>query len=336
MSGPRSSDSQTQDFADGIYEWRPSATASAQLKTLLDGLLDGSITDEVVLGINNAAETGAVITNFGASKGGGNQQVLTINETEFPALTSITLSATLASTTSAELYQLGTQAALAVFLTNPTAASHTFPVSSGFTDSTGIEFNLVAYNADVGAAGTRNATCRVRLVRAPSITSFTATNPFTLQGPFINQQAVYLSGVIDGGDPATTWTLSQSGSRTIQHLPTHVTPAALAATGTHRERLQVAGGGGGYTDVTLTGAMTEAGSAVTSTHRITLVDLSHARADSRNLARFYVRYVPLSGERFNRLRLSGGYVRLCFHRYPYFVQPVSTAVILEPQAGRRE
>ena len=102
VTGPGSTSSETRDVGDGLYTWQPATAARTALKTLLAGLLDGSITDTVQLTSPGLVENAPTITDFGASAGQGKQQ--TVNRTRLPI--TITMSATLADTTSWSLMRV--------------------------------------------------------------------------------------------------------------------------------------------------------------------------------------------------------------------------------------
>ena len=104
VTGPGNTSSETRDVGDGLYTWQPATAAQTALKTLLAGLLDGSITDTVQLTIPGLVENAPTITDFGATAGQGKQQTLTVNRTQLPI--TITMSATLADTTSWSLMRV--------------------------------------------------------------------------------------------------------------------------------------------------------------------------------------------------------------------------------------
>ena len=125
-------------------------------------------------------------------------------------------------------------------------------------DSHGWRYVLTATD---NLGGFSTATCTIRVVTAPTLTAFAATPPANVQAPGVDRQCSFLTWTGTDGDPAATWTLSQSG-RTIAALPSshHLSAAQGRATGNHRTRVCVNTGGGGSTTLTLT-ATGEGGTA---------------------------------------------------------------------------
>lgn len=200
-----------------------------------------------------------VITDFGATDGSGKQKTLTVNATQLPI--GVVISGSCQHTD--------------IWTINRVVAGSLSPVAAGRNqtpqtvraeyqedltsqlkpDSQGWVYNLMAENSTLGNCGIRHATCRVRLVTGPVLRAFAASSPSGVQTPSGVFQRSYLSWDADAGDPEATWSLSQSGTRVISHLPSssRLTPANGRATGTRRQIVQTAGDLGGYTDLTLTG-----------------------------------------------------------------------------------
>ena len=253
--------SRTFDTNDGHYNWRPNLDEQAALRTLLESMTASGASGEVRLTITNPGESNADITGYGASKGAGNMEVLTLNLNELTRqtapLTSITVSGTLVDTTSWTLTRVDHAGVVTIVATGTAATSMRYveflsptlkPPASGWV------YNLRARNSALGDCGDAHATCRVRVIQ-PAALTLTADAPGGLSGPFVNQQAAYLNLTgTDGDPPGTQWFLDQSApgggltNRVIQHLPA-ISAATLGTTGTARPRLQVAGGGGGATRV---------------------------------------------------------------------------------------
>ena len=267
FTGPDAAASQTRDSGDGVYVWRPAAAGEARLRTLIDALVAGTNTGTVVLEIPNPADLGATISNFGASRGRGNRALLTMNLDDDILPTGpdgflVTISGTLANASGWRIDRVDQHGVKTTPIQSAAAATEARWVErlSLFDrpDSRGWVYNLTAHDASTGLCGDAHATCRVRVIQRPTITSFTATTPVLLPGPQgTQQQASFLSGVVDDGDPTAVWALSQTG-RDTGVLP-GVSRSLLAQTGIHRPRVQVSSGGGRETTVTLTGT-NEAGS----------------------------------------------------------------------------
>ena len=213
ITGPGNPSSDTNDVGDGLYNWKPSTSSQESLKTLLAGLLDGSITDDVVLEIPGLAGNAAEITDFGATKGSGKQEILTLKTTELP--NTISISATLENCTSWDLYRIdhnGNSVKVASSPSPATSMSHNENLSSTFKpNSYGWHYNLVAYNSALGDCGTAHASIIVRVITAPSIQSFTASAPASSQAPGVFIQCSTLEWTASTGDPPARWEFSQSG-----------------------------------------------------------------------------------------------------------------------------
>ena len=251
--------SETRDIGDGLYTWQPATAAQTALKTLLAGLLDGSITDTVQLTIPGLVENAPTITDFGATAGQGKQQTLTVNRTQLPI--TITMSATLADTTSWSLMRVTGAGAFEAALSSSPATSMLYSealTSTFHPPAAGWTYNLAASNSALANCGTRHATLRVRGVTAPTLTALTATAPASSQGPGTFIQCSTLTWTETPGDPAATWSFSQSGFH-LATLPSarHATPAQSP------QRVCTTQRPGQSTTLTLTGT-NEAGTATRS------------------------------------------------------------------------
>ena len=198
----------------------------------------------------------ATISNFGARVGSNPKQPrLTVNrDTDLPE--SVTISATLANQTGWTLTRTipstgASQQVAAGFGTVP--MSYIENLSSQFAPpAAGWTYTLTANAASAG--GEAHASIVVRSIAAPTLTSFTVDLE-NLGGT----QFAFLNWTATPGDPAATWTMTQSGPTVVDDLPSsrHLTPAAGQATGTNRVRVSVSGPGG-TTTLTLAG-VNEAG-----------------------------------------------------------------------------
>lgn len=192
------------------------------------------------------------IANWGATAGAGKMNPLTLNRSSIPI--DITVSATVTGATSWTIYRNVGGASQQV-AASPDASTQPFYQESLAADfhpsSTGWHYVLSVTNAN----GTRSTACEVRVVTASTLSGFAATSPTGIQTPSGIFQRSYLSWVATAGDPTSTWSLTQTGTRTIAHLPSssRLLPANGGATGNSRQFVQVAGTSGGYTDLTLTG-----------------------------------------------------------------------------------
>lgn len=199
---------------------------------------------------------GPRVTHFGASAGAGNRAVLTIRRDALPFAPTVSGTFPDDDAVSWELDRQGARIASGAAKTDGTFYAdmrHQENLTADFRPpASGWAYRLAASNAD---GDSTIAVCTIRTIAAPALTAFAATAPGALQGPGVNQQAAWLTWTGAEGDPASVWTLTQTGRR-IAALPSsrHLSAAQGAAAGTHRTRVQVAGGGGGSTTLTLAAA----------------------------------------------------------------------------------
>ena len=257
LSGPGSTASNTRDVNDGLYTWAPSNAGQTALGALLTGLLDGKVADEVVLTIPHTGEPHAAVTRFGASAGSGSQAVLTLDESSLPVTP--TLNATVTHTTSFDVYEQGNATPISAGQEpGPyTTITHPLPAvtATNKPGSAGRDYTLEVRNSALATCGTRHATARIRTVRAPTLTALTIGSPGVSQGPFYTQTCSSVDWTATAGDPAATWSWSQSGVH-VAHLPS----SRNSAPGRGPQRFCISGTPGGSTALTLTGA-NEAGAA---------------------------------------------------------------------------
>ena len=170
------------------------------------------------------------ITHFGASSGSGNQDLLTINATRLPI--DITVSADLSSATRWQIDRVVWAQVNSVAVGATQRAFYQEPLTRTFCpDSSGWVYLLSVWNGTTVV----HRTARVRVIRAPVLSSFTAEVPVGIQTPTGTYYRSYLSWMADGGDPDATWALSQAG-HAVAHLPSssRLTPANGRAIGTSR------------------------------------------------------------------------------------------------------
>ena len=134
------------------------------------------------------------------------------------------------------------------------APAQTLAFTASFhPDAAGWTYNLSA----VGTNGqTSHATALVRMLTNPTLTAFSASVGQFGSGPTAVARA-YLNWTGTDGDPAATWTLTQTGgTRTIATLPSsrHLNAAAGGLSGLHRRFVQVPLTGGGTSNLRLTAA----------------------------------------------------------------------------------
>ena len=257
IPGPRNSGAAQMDVVrtNGLYNWRPLPASNTALKTLIEGLVAGTIDDEVHL-IIPVPTSRVTIEDWGFTSGTMKESPLTINVTSLPV--TIVGSATLDNETSWRIYRVAgsTTDNVASGASEDVSVSYSETLTSDFKpDSNGWQYELIGYNNWLpGSTGTEHATAIVRTVKAPSLTAFTATAPSQSSGPGGNTQCVYLNWTLEDGDPVVTGVLSQSGSRTLATLPIsrHFTKAGGVLTGNSRIRVCAPAGGGGSTTLTLT------------------------------------------------------------------------------------
>ena len=202
----------------------------------------------------------ATISDWGATAGRQKSKRLTINRT---SITSqglvIRMSATLAGAARWEVWRdYGTGSGVAGVGTG-IAPSLTESLTPDFRPpASGWTYRLHAYAADPDGADADD-TLVVRVVTAPTLTSFTATPPANVQAPSIDRQCVWLMWTATAGDPPAVWNMTQAG-RPIASLPSgsRLTPLHGAAVGNLRQRVCVNTGGGLVSTLTL-GGMNEAG-----------------------------------------------------------------------------
>ena len=199
------------------------------------------------------------ISHFGISAGSGNQYLLTIVATRLPI--DITISADLSSATRWQIERVVGANVNSVAVGATQRAFYQEPLTRTFRpDSSGWVYLLSVWNG----ATVVHRTARVRVIRAPVLSSFIASAPVGVQTPGGIYQRSYLSWMADAGDPAAVWSLSQAG-HAIAHLPSssRLTPENGRAVGNSRQFVQTFGTPGASTHLTLTGS-NEAGQAARS------------------------------------------------------------------------
>ena len=258
LPGPGHASNTASDVNDGLYEWTPSTAVQAELATLLTTLLsDMAETHDVMLSIPHPGDEHARIDSWGASAGSGSRAVLTINESALPVTP--TLNATLRHTTSYAIHEGGSTTAIASGQEPGPYTSVTFALPALTTlnrpGSAGEAYSIEARNSALAVCGTRHATARIRTVRAPTITALTASAPSSSQGPFSLIVCSSVDWTATAGDPAATWSWSQTGYH-VAHLPS----PRNSAPGRGPQRVCIPEAPGQGTTLTLTGT-NEAGSA---------------------------------------------------------------------------
>ena len=202
----------------------------------------------------------AGISDWGATAGTLKAPRLTVNRT---AITSqglvISMSGTLTGSARWEIWRnFGTGHNVAAVGTG-TAPSTTESLRPDFhPPASGWTYRLHAYASDANGADA-DATLTVRVITAPTLTSFTATSPANVQAPGIDRQCVWLMWMATPGDPPAVWNMTQAG-RVITSIPSssRLTPSHGRASGNLRQRVCV--NTGGNLDSTLTlGGRNEAG-----------------------------------------------------------------------------
>ena len=147
---------------------------------------------------------------------------------------------------------------------SPSAATsvlYTESLTSTFhPPASGWSYNLVAHNAALGSCGAAHATATIRVVTAPTVTSFTAGAPASSQGAGTFIQCATVRWTSTAGDPPATWAVTQTGVA-IPHLPSaRVSAPAYGARGQRVCLTDTVHSGATTTTLTLTGT-NEAGSA---------------------------------------------------------------------------
>lgn len=163
-----------------------------------------------------------VISHYGASDGGGagNQNILTIDRSDLPI--SPTVSGDFTNATGYDLRRIVPGSDPAVVASSPSAATSMHYVenltSTFRPDSNGWVYNLAVHNSALMSCGTVHATCKIRTIELPTITSLTAEPAAGSDGIGGFIQCISVNWAATSGDPPATWSFSQTGHH-IAHLP---------------------------------------------------------------------------------------------------------------------
>ena len=270
MGGPNASNvTRADDLGDGFYTWQPRGRfadyfgRTDTMKALIDGILDGSLTGTLTLRIRGPNEPPASITRWVATAGqvAAAANPLTLDDEDITAQgLDITINGTLADTTRYHVDRVidGRTARMAESpddrLNPPTGVSVVDRLTPDLKPRySGWHYNLAAYNSWLGACGTVHATCVVRVITPPTITSFT-DHDHGQHATGANDRFAWLQWVASEGDTGgNTWSMEYLSGRRPRSIPTgrHLSAAQGAQTGLHRTRIQVPATGAATTRLRL-------------------------------------------------------------------------------------